>query len=425
MKTIFTFFTALALGLGLAAGPASAAAETGSSIKQFTVNEFTVYSIQDIDGAIKADLFSGPLSAEQRLTFMPGGEAPSSVNIYLIKGPAGHILVDTGWGRSGPGQGRLAEQLQEIGLSHGEIDLVILTHMHPDHIGGLLDGPDPAFPKAQILVARPELAFWSGQPAVEAPVKPAAEPAIEPEVKSGPEPADEPEAESSLDPAIEPEAESNPEPTDEPEAESSPDPAIEPEAESSPESANEPEVEPATEPTENPQPEPTQVDGTDDWAQKPLAPGASADQDDEEPQPAAAKPAVVQGDLPQAVIDAYGPRLSTFEFDQEISPGLTALSAVGHTPGHTIFLLESGEHRLLFIADLLHAAALQFPEPEECPSYDQDPAQAVAARKAVLQMAVDRNLPVAGAHIPFPGIGQVQADGKHGFTFTPVTSGLE
>lgn len=397
MKIIFTLVTAITLGLSLTGGPVWAAADTENKVKQFTVNEFTVYSILDLDGSMKAELFSGPLSEEQKLALMPGGQAPSSVNIYLIKGPGGLILVDTGWGRSGPGDGLLAERLKKIGLNHGDIDLVILTHMHPDHIGGLLDGPEPAFPKAKILVARQELEFWSGQAPKEAPAKaePAPNPSDEPQVK--PEP--------SVDPAEAPKVDSAPV------AEPAEAPKVEPEK-------------PLVEPGEDPKTEPGPVSDTDDWANKPLAPGASADQDEVDQAPRPAKPPVAPGDLPQAVISAYGQRLATFEFDQEIGQGLTALSAVGHTPGHTIFLLESGEHRLLFIGDLLHAAALQFPEPDEYASYDQDPAQAVATRKAVLQMAVDRNLPVAGAHIPFPGIGQVRADGRNGFEFTPVTSEL-
>lgn len=396
MKIALILVTAIALGFGLT-GAYAWAADAENQAKQFTVNEFTVYSIQDLDGSMKAELFSGPLSVEQKLALMPGGQAPASVNVYLIKGSAGFILVDTGWGRSGPGQDRLAEQLKEIGLSHGDIDLVILTHMHPDHIGGLLEGSDPAFPKAKILVARQELEYWSGLAEKETPAK------AEPE----PKPVNEPKVESkpSVEPAEAPKVES------EPSAEPAEAPEVEP---------NEPSVEPG----EVPKTEPEPVSDTDDWANKPLAPGASADQDDEEPASKPAKSPVAPDDLPQAVIKAYGQRLTTFEFDQEIGQGLTALSAVGHTPGHTIFLLESGEHRLLFIGDLLHAAALQFPEPEESASYDQDPAQAVATRKAVMQMAVDRNLPVAGAHIPFPGIGQVKADGRNGFEFTPVTSEL-
>lgn len=378
MRVFYTFLIALVLSLLASAfGPASACGPFRIvygdmiKVKQFTVNNFTVYSILDRDSPMKAEIFSGPLSDDQKLALMPGGQAPGSVNIYLIKSPAGNILVDAGWGRSGPGRGVLAGRLKEIGLIHEDIDLVILTHMHPDHIGGLLDGPDPAFPKAKVLVARPELEYWSGLVAEKQtpPVAPSA-PVSEPEPTPAPEP--------------------------------------------------EPSGAPAPGPPENPESEPAA--DTDDWANKPLAPGASADQADEETQQLTAKPPVAPGDLPQAVIKAYGQRLTTFDFDQEISPGLTALSAVGHTPGHTIFLLKSGEHQLLFIGDLLHAAALQFPEPEEYASYDMDPVQAVATRKAVLQMAVDRDLPVAGAHIPFPGLGQVRADGKKGFTFSPVAT---
>lgn len=311
MARILILIAALGAALILSSAPASA--EADQTVKQFTVNEFTVYSLLDLNNSMKIGLFSGPLSRQQRLAYLPDGQAPSSVNVYLIKSPAGkNILVDAGWGGSGPGRTALPERLKAVGLSPDDIDLIIMTHLHPDHIGGLLKGSAPAFAKARVLVSRPELEYWRGR----------AETAAEP-------------------------AEADP--------------------------------------------------------QKPVAPA----------------------DLPGAVIRAYGPRLTVFEFDQAVSPGLTALNAVGHTPGHTAFLLESGERRLLFIGDLVHAAALQFPEPEECASYDQVPAQAVASRKLILKTAAEQGLPVAGAHIPFPGLGQVRANEKNGFVFTPVSGDLQ
>jgi glyoxylase-like metal-dependent hydrolase (beta-lactamase superfamily II) len=111
--------------------------------------------------------------------------------------------------------------------------------------------------------------------------------------------------------------------------------------------------------------------------------------------------------------------MAIFSFGEKPVEGLTAKNAVGHTPGHTAFLLESGGEKLLFIGDLLHAAALQFPYPEMCASYDRDQSQAVISRRNILNEAADLNMPVAGAHIPHSGVGLVAKSGD-GFAFTVV-----
>ena len=96
-----------------------------------------------------------------------------------------------------------------------------------------------------------------------------------------------------------------------------------------------------------------------------------------------------------------------------------AIEATGHTPGHSVFLVESEGKSLLILGDLIHAAVLQFPLPDECASYDMDASAAVKTRKLILAMAAAKDIPVAGMHIPFPGMGRVKVEGK-GFGFTPL-----
>ncbi len=75
------------------------------------------------------------------------------------------VLVDTGAGNLAPTTGHLMAQLHTLGVAAEDIDVVILTHGHPDHIGGNLDGAGkPAFPKARYVMARTEWAFWSSDP---------------------------------------------------------------------------------------------------------------------------------------------------------------------------------------------------------------------------------------------------------------------
>ncbi len=82
-------------------------------------------------------------------------------NAVLIETGGRRLLVDTGWGGFDPAVGRLPARLAAAGIAPATIDTVVLTHIHPDHVGGLLDAEGrPAFPAAEIVVAEEELAQW-------------------------------------------------------------------------------------------------------------------------------------------------------------------------------------------------------------------------------------------------------------------------
>jgi len=71
------------------------------------------------------------------------------------------ILVDTGAGAMSPTTGKLIQNLQSEGLAPEDFDKVILTHAHPDHIGGNLDSQGkPAFPNARYVISKTEWDFW-------------------------------------------------------------------------------------------------------------------------------------------------------------------------------------------------------------------------------------------------------------------------
>jgi glyoxylase-like metal-dependent hydrolase (beta-lactamase superfamily II) len=73
------------------------------------------------------------------------------------------VLIDTGAGPLGPGTGRLQESLRTAGVASHDIQVVVLTHAHADHIGGLLDSEGRlAFPNADIVIGRKEFEFWDG-----------------------------------------------------------------------------------------------------------------------------------------------------------------------------------------------------------------------------------------------------------------------
>jgi glyoxylase-like metal-dependent hydrolase (beta-lactamase superfamily II) len=75
------------------------------------------------------------------------------------------VLVDTGAGAIVPTTGNLIPNLQAEGIAPGEIDTVILTHGHPDHIGGVIDGEGrPTFPNARYVMWKDEWEFWTSEP---------------------------------------------------------------------------------------------------------------------------------------------------------------------------------------------------------------------------------------------------------------------
>ena len=77
------------------------------------------------------------------------------------------VLVDTGAGDLAPTTGRLVRNLERAGIAPGDIDLVLLTHAHPDHVGGNTDAQGrPAYPHARHIMCRQEWDFWmAGQAA--------------------------------------------------------------------------------------------------------------------------------------------------------------------------------------------------------------------------------------------------------------------
>jgi len=90
----------------------------------------------------------------------------------LINADRRKVLVDTGAGGFAPTTGKLISNLKVGGVAPEDIDVVILTHCHIDHIGGAVDAEGkPAFPSARYVISREEWDFWTSEKAAETVAK--------------------------------------------------------------------------------------------------------------------------------------------------------------------------------------------------------------------------------------------------------------
>lgn len=219
--------------------------------------------------------------------YAPKGLFPNSVNAFLVRTPSQNILVDTGLGIN------LIQNLKHLGVSPEKIDILLLTHMHGDHIGGMLRNGEKVFPNAKIYISEPEYNYWTKK----------------------------------------------------------------------------------------------------SW------------------------------DSVSDVATAYKQNIILFKpsklngAQKKLISGVTAIEAYGHTPGHTMFLLESKGKKLLIWGDLTHAMAIQMPYPKVAVTYDIDPKQAVETRLKVLKYACKNKIPIAGMHIAYPSMGTITSDSNGGYIF--------
>ncbi|MFD1912104.1 MBL fold metallo-hydrolase [Halodurantibacterium flavum] len=238
------------------------------------------------------------------------GEAPpesgvtrTNFNAVLIREGGRTVLVDAGpRDLFGPDCGNLPKALAEAGAAPADIDRIFATHLHPDHIAGMIDAEGrAAFPNAELAVLSAERDFWLQNSYFAA-------------------------ADQQLR----------------------------------------------------------------DWQ-----------------------------NLAQAVLDAYADRLVVLAPEAEIAPGLTGLPLPGHTPGHSGWRLDSDGQTLIHAGDIVHAQALQLPDPEIGVVFDLDAEAARAARRRMLDMLAADDLLFTGGHFLHPAFNRVSREGS-GFRLQPA-----
>ncbi len=229
----------------------------------------------------------------------------TSVNAYLVNTGSKLVLIDAGTGGFfGPALGGLVNNLKAAGYQPEQVDEIYITHMHADHLGGLVAEGKAVFANAVVRADKHDADFW-------------------------------------LNPA-------------------------------------------------NAEKAPAEMKDFFKAATSSLAPYVSAG------------------------------RFKPFDGDTELVPGVKAVAARGHTPGHSVYVVESKGQKLALWGDLMHVGAVQFPHPEVTIQFDTDSKAAAAQRKKAYADAAKGRYLVAAAHLPFPGIGHLRAERK-GYAFVPLS----
>ncbi len=228
----------------------------------------------------------------------------TSVNAYLVNDGESLVLIDTGAGTLfGASLGNLIKNIEAAGYSADDIDEIYITHMHSDHIGGLIAGGERVFTNATVRADKHDADYWLSQQQMEQV----------PEDKRG------------------------------------------------------------------------------------GFKGAMA----------ALNPYVEAG------------QFKTFVAGETLAAQITSVEAYGHTPGHTMYRLDAGDQSLVFWGDLMHVAEVQFDQPSVTIAFDSDQDEARKQRVDAYADAAKNGYYVAGAHLPFPGIGQLKND-DDAYDWVPV-----
>ena len=112
-------------------------------------------------------------------------------------------------------------------------------------------------------------------------------------------------------------------------------------------------------------------------------------------------------------------QVTQFAPGKEVAPGIVTLPAAGHTPGHTVFAIHSGDASLLVLSDTAQHPAVFARHPDWQAAFDIDGAAAVATRKKIFDHAAADRMLVTGYHFPFPACGHLIKTAS-GYEHVPV-----
>lgn len=108
------------------------------------------------------------------------------------------------------------------------------------------------------------------------------------------------------------------------------------------------------------------------------------------------------------VFDGLGRKVTPYEWDKEVVPGIMAYGTPGHTPGHTSYVIASGSQSVYVQSDVTNVPVLFARNPGWHAFYDQDGVMAEATRRRVYDMVSAEKMLIQGFHYPFPGLAHIE-----------------
>jgi glyoxylase-like metal-dependent hydrolase (beta-lactamase superfamily II) len=171
-KSVFHFRVGTALIITLIFGTLGAHAAAPMAKSQapgyyrMMLGQFEVTALSDgsvnLDPKLLSNASQPEIEALLDRMFVDRSKMPASVNAYLINIGPKLVLVDAGGGKAlGPALGNLLSNLKAAGYEPAQVDAVLLTHFHPDHVAGLVDAAGkPAFSNATVYLSKAESDYW-------------------------------------------------------------------------------------------------------------------------------------------------------------------------------------------------------------------------------------------------------------------------